>query len=86
MKILLKILTRCGILFEILTRCKIFNSKSAFQNLAESLSKFYRHQRTICWMMTMACGKKIFLSVWHVFVSRLVLPFWLLLSLCRLGS
>ena len=33
--------------------------KSSFQTLAELLSKCCQHQRTICWIMTMAWGKKI---------------------------
>ena len=34
--------------------------KSSFQILPELLSKCCQHQRTTCWMMTMACGKKNF--------------------------
>ena len=34
----------------------------------------------------MAWGKIFFTSVWHVFVSRLVLSFWLLRDLWHLGS
>ena len=34
----------------------------------------------------MAWGEKIFTSVWHVFVPRLVLSFWLLRFLWHLGS
>ena len=34
--------------------------KSSFQILAELLSKCYQCQRTTCWIMTMACSKKIF--------------------------
>ena len=33
-----------------------------------------------------ACGEKFFTSVWHVFVYRLVLSYWLLRSLWQLGS
>ena len=28
--------------------------------LADFLSNCYQHQTTTCWIMTMACGKKIF--------------------------
>ena len=34
----------------------------------------------------MAWGKMFFTSVWHLFVSRSVLSFWLLHSLWQLGS
>ena len=60
--------------------------KSSFEILAELLSKCYQHQRTTCWKVTTAWGKKIFSSVWHLFVSRLVLSSWLLPSLWQLGS
>ena len=34
--------------------------KSSFQILAALLSECYQHQRTTCWIMTMAWDKKIF--------------------------
>ena len=41
-------------------RHKFLNFKTSFQILAELISKCYQHQRTTCWKMTMAWGKKIF--------------------------
>ena len=58
----------------------------SFQILAEFLSKRYQHHRTTCWKVTLAWSKKNFMSVWHVFVSQLVLSFCLLRSLWQLGS
>ena len=34
--------------------------KSSFQNLAELISKCYQHQRTNCWIMTVAGNKNNF--------------------------
>ena len=61
--------------------------KTSFQILAELSSKCYQNQKTTCWKTTRAWGKNVFFSsVWYVFVSRLVLYFWLLRFLWQLGS
>ena len=49
--------------------------KPSFQFLSEILSKWYQLQWTICWKMTTACFKKLFMSVWPMFVSHLLLLF-----------
>ena len=47
----------------------IFESSSKI--LAEKLSKCNQHQRTACWKMTTACGRRIFLRVCSMCLSHI---------------
>ena len=85
-KFLIQNLTRCFFSIQNLTRCIIFYSKSAFQILAELLSKCYQNQRATCWEMTMAWVEKIFHECVACVCFRFGTFFWLLRSLWHLGS
>ena len=73
-----------------LTRCKSCNSKSAFQ-IIFSVSrwiviKVLPTSKKNLLEKDEGLVKKVFFRVWLVFVSRLVLSFWLLRPLWQLGS